>query len=100
MRPPDLLSQPLDAETRALLEGASTATLATQLFKRGFRTRFMTGVQPLHPDLKLVGVARTLRYLPMREDLDRVEVFRDPEMPQRKAVESVGPGEALVIDAR
>lgn len=100
MTEPDLHSGPLDGETRDLLAGVSTATLATQLFRRGFRSRFMTGVHPLHPDLKLVGTARTLRYLPMREDLDRIEVFRNPEMPQRKAVESMGPGEVLVIDAR
>lgn len=100
MSQPHPLSNPLDEETRALLTGVSTATLATQLFKRGFRTRFMTGVAPLHPDLKLMGVARTLRYVPMREDLDHLGVFRDPEMPQRKAVEMVGPGDVLVIDAR
>ncbi len=87
-------------EALSLLREVSTATLATQLFKRGFRTRFMTGVRPLRPDLKLVGLARTLRYVPAREDLDRLEVFRDPEMPQRKAVEAIGPGEVLVIDSR
>lgn len=92
--------EPLPPDLRAILELCSTATLATQLFKRGFRTRFMTGVLPLHPDLKLVGTARTLRYVPMREDLDHMGVFQDPEMPQRKAVELVGPGEVLVIDAR
>ncbi len=91
---------PLDPETKDRLAAVSTATLATQLFKRGFRTRFMTGVAPLRPELKLVGVARTLRYVPMREDLDHLGVFTDPEMPQRKAVEVVGPGEVLVIDAR
>jgi regulator of RNase E activity RraA len=100
MSQPTPLCLPLDQEVRRLLSGVSTATLATQLFKRGFRTRFMTGVQPLRPELKLVGVARTLRYVPMREDLAHMGVFRDPEMPQRKAVEMVGPGEVLVIDAR
>jgi regulator of RNase E activity RraA len=100
MNAPEPVYPPLDAETRARLEAVSTATLATQLFKRGFRTRFMTGVAPLHADLKLVGAARTLRYVPMREDLDTMEVFRNPEMPQRKAVEAIGPGEVLVIDAR
>jgi regulator of RNase E activity RraA len=90
----------LEPETAELLRQVSTATLATQLFKRGFRTRFMTGVSPLRPELKLVGVARTLRYIPMREDLDQMAVFQHPEMPQRKAVEMVGSGEVLVIDAR
>lgn len=87
-------------EVLVQLRGVSTATLATLLFKRGFRSRFMTGVVPLRPDLKLVGLARTLRCIPAREDLDRLEVFRNPAMPQRHAVEAVGPGEVLVIDAR
>lgn len=96
----NLLSTPLDPTTHALLMQVSTATLASQLFKRGFRTRFMVGVHALHPDLKMVGVARTLRYVPMREDLTGLEIFKNPEMPQRKAVEMVGPGDVLVIDAR
>lgn len=100
MSQPHPLSTPLSDTVRAQLEAVSTATLATQLFKRGFRTRFMTGVVPLHPDRKLVGVARTLRCVPMREDLDHLGVFKDPEMPQRKAVEMIGPGDVLVIDAR
>lgn len=91
---------PLDSETMALLGSVSTATLATQMFKRGFRNQHMTGPRCLRPDLKLVGTARTLRYLPAREDLDRMEVFQNPDMPQRWAVEHVGPGEVLVIDAR
>jgi regulator of RNase E activity RraA len=36
----------------------------------------------------------------MREDLDRLESFRDPEHPQRKAIEMVGPGQVLVMDCR
>ncbi len=100
MDAPEPVYPPLDEETEKRLRSVSTATLATQLFKRGFRTRFMTGVAPLHPDMKLVGVARTLRYVPMREDLDTLDTFRNPDMPQRKAVEAVGPGEVLVIDAR
>jgi regulator of RNase E activity RraA len=100
MTDPKPLLIPLDAGTEALLRQVSTATLATQLFKRGFRTRFMTGLGPLRPELKLVGLARTLRCVPMREDLDHLGVFVNPEMPQRKAVELVGPGEVLVIDAR
>jgi regulator of RNase E activity RraA len=100
MNPPETVYPPLDPETLRLLSGVSTATLATQLFKRGFRSRFMSGVAPLHSDLRLAGIARTLRYLPMREDLDHMDVFRNPEMPQRRAVEMIGPGEVLVIDAR
>ena len=37
----------------------------------------------------LVGPAFTLRNIPAREDLDRVEGFANPEHPQRKAIEAI-----------
>jgi regulator of RNase E activity RraA len=42
----------------------------------------------------------TLRYIPAREDLDGLEVFQDPNHPQRRAVEMIGPGKVLVMDCR
>jgi regulator of RNase E activity RraA len=48
----------------------------------------------------MVGEAFTLRYIPAREDLDVVEAFEDPDHPQRKAIESVEPGQILVMDCR
>ena len=70
----------------------STATLTTQLFKRGLRNAFMQGVRPLgRYDGNLVGPAFTLRNIPAREDLDSVAVFGNPEHPQRKAIE-ITPG--------
>ena len=48
----------------------------------------------------LVGEAFTLRYIPAREDLDVVGVFEDPQHPQRRAVETVPPGQVLVMDCR
>ncbi len=91
----------LKSETRDKLRGVSTATLATALFKRGFRGQMVQGVLPLGP-LKesMVGEAFTLRYMPAREDLNRLEVFRDRSHPQRKAVEECPPGAVMVIDSR
>ena len=91
----------LNPETRDRLKAVSTATLATALYKRGFRGQFVQGVQPLSP-LKesMVGEAFTLRYMPAREDLNRLEVFRDRAHPQRKAVEDCPPGAVLVMDSR
>jgi regulator of RNase E activity RraA len=60
----------------------------------------MHGVLPLRPDLRLVGHAFTLRYIPAREDLERSGEFDNRTNQQRVAVESVGPGDVLVIDAR
>src|SRR5450432_2787604 len=91
----------LSDATRDKLKTISTATVATALFKRGFRTQFIQDVHPLHPDQPvLVGVAFTLRYMPAREDLNKLDVFRDRSHPQRKAIEDCPPGAVLVMDSR
>ncbi|WP_338663072.1 ribonuclease activity regulator RraA [Pararoseomonas sp. SCSIO 73927] len=92
---------PLSDATRQKLKGVSTATLATALYKRGLRNQFIQDVRPLSPPTEsMVGEAYTLRYIPAREDLNGLEVFRDPEHPQRKGVESCPPGAVLVMDSR
>ncbi len=91
----------LTAATRDKLRTISTATVATALFKRGFRTQFIQNVHLLSPDQPvLVGEAFTLRYMPAREDLNQLSVFRDRSHPQRKAVEDCPPGAVLVMDSR
>jgi regulator of RNase E activity RraA len=91
----------LAAETLQHLRRASTATLTTQLFKRGLRNVFVQGVRRLsRTGPNMVGEAFTLRYIPAREDLDVVAVFENPEHPQRKAVETVPGGQVLVMDCR
>ncbi|MBQ18257.1 MAG: ribonuclease activity regulator RraA [Planctomycetaceae bacterium] len=86
--------------TWKLLEQPSTATLATVLAKHGLWNVFITGARPLSSGRRMVGQAYTLRYLPAREDLDHNLVFDNSTDPQRLAIESVGPGDVLVIDAR
>ena len=88
-------------ESRAKLRNISTPTVATALFKRGFRVQAIQGVRPLSP-LKesMVGEAFTLRYIPAREDLNKLEVFRDHSHPQRKAIEDCPPGHVMVMDSR
>jgi regulator of RNase E activity RraA len=89
------------AECLDRMRRVTTATLTTQLFKRGLRNRFMRGVRPLGAyGANLVGPAFTLRNIPAREDLDVVEGFANPEHPQRKAVETVPAGHVLVVDCR
>jgi regulator of RNase E activity RraA len=88
-------------ETRERLAATSTATLQTQLFKRGLRNPFLFGLRPLDPaSARFVGEAFTLRYIPAREDLDVVAAFDDPEHPQRKAIETAPAGQVLVMDSR
>lgn len=92
----------LSPATRAKLRGVSTATLASALFKRGLSRQVIQGVVPLSPPRggSMVGPAYTLRYMPAREDLNGMDVFRDHSHPQRRAVEECPPGAVLVIDSR
>jgi regulator of RNase E activity RraA len=88
-------------DTRAKLKTVSVATLTTALFKRGLRNQFIQDVRPLGPNpTPMVGEAYTLRYIPAREDLNPLSVFRDREHPQRKAIEECPPDAVLVIDSR
>jgi regulator of RNase E activity RraA len=91
---------PLAESTIAHLRRASTATLSSQLTKRGISRTFMLGPQPLRPQDRMVGLAFTLRYVPSREDLDPGVHYDNRTNVQRLAIERVGPGEVLVIDAR
>jgi hypothetical protein len=79
LRPPDTMSD-LDSATLEALRHVSTATLTTQLFKRGLRNTFMQGVAPLapHSGANLVGPAFTLRNIQSREDIDVLELFANP----------------------
>jgi regulator of RNase E activity RraA len=92
---------PLSAETRDKLKTVSTATLCTALYKRGLRNQFIQDVHPLDPTKPtMVGEAFTLRYMPAREDLNKLEAFRDRAHPQRKAIEDCPEGAVMVIDSR
>jgi 5-oxopent-3-ene-1,2,5-tricarboxylate decarboxylase / 2-hydroxyhepta-2,4-diene-1,7-dioate isomerase len=88
----------LSDEAKEALNSVSTATLTVQLRKRGVANTFMRGLRATRPDMRLLGYAHTLRYVPLREDVrdaDTAELNA-----QRRAVESIGPEEVLVIDAR
>jgi regulator of RNase E activity RraA len=92
---------PLAPETLETLRRVSTATIATQLFKRGFRQRFMVGVVPMTPDVPgFAGEAFTMRHIASREDLDTLDSFRSPDNLQVQAVEAIPSGQVLVIDSR
>ncbi|MCB0107490.1 MAG: hypothetical protein KDE53_16330, partial [Caldilineaceae bacterium] len=80
------------------LEQVSTATLTSQLDKHGFRSTFLQGLYPLRPDMRMVGYAFTLRYVPTREDLVD-ELYDNTKNVQRLAVEQVEKDDVLVMDA-
>jgi regulator of RNase E activity RraA len=95
----------MNFNTRALLKKVSTATICTALFKRGLSRQFIQNVTPVSAQHhakhgNMVGEAFTLRYIPAREDLNKIEVFQNREHPQRKAVEECPPGAVMMIDSR
>lgn len=91
---------PISSDILEQLRIPSTATIWAQLARRGLRQPFMAGVKPLRSGQRMVGQAFTLRYIPAREDLDWAGSTDNLTDPQRVAVESVGPGDVLVVDAR
>ncbi|WP_456285362.1 fumarylacetoacetate hydrolase family protein [Microbacterium sp. JZ70] len=88
----------LDPALRAKLLEAPVAGLSQQLRKRGLDSVSIDGVRPTRPGIKLVGVARTLRFVPHREDLFRSH--GGGYNAQKRAFDAVGEGEVIVIEAR
>jgi 2-keto-4-pentenoate hydratase/2-oxohepta-3-ene-1,7-dioic acid hydratase in catechol pathway/regulator of RNase E activity RraA len=89
----------LSPEAMDAFRRVSTATLTSQLLKRGVRSTFLAGLRPTRPDLRLVGHAFTLRWVPAREDV-AAKAKAGALNAQRQAVETIGEGDVLVMDAR
>lgn len=83
----------------AALKRVSTATLTAQLAARGVASTFLTGLRPTRPDLRMVGYARTLRYVALREDVRDAARSTGPDA-QKRLVESVEAGDVVVMEAR
>ena len=88
----------LDPALRAKLERCPVAGLSQQLRKRGLNNVTIDGVRPQHPSRKLVGTAKTLRFVPGREDL--FASHGGGYNAQKQAFDQVREGEVLVIEAR
>ncbi|MFF0630614.1 fumarylacetoacetate hydrolase family protein [Streptomyces sp. NPDC004296] len=80
------------------LRSVAVATLSAQLRSRGLPHMSIDGVQPVEPRTRMVGVAHTLRYLPLREDL--FKKHGTGMNAQKRAIEQLRPGHVLVMDAR
>ena len=91
----------INKEIKKTYLNSSVATICTALFKRGFRNQFIQGIFPLNPNLpNMVGLAFTVRYIPAREDLNALEVFKNPKHPQRVAIEECPKDHVLIFDSR
>ncbi|MCS5733862.1 fumarylacetoacetate hydrolase family protein [Herbiconiux daphne] len=88
----------LTDERRAKLASVATATLSSQLRKRGFDDTSIDGVRPILPGVRLIGRARTLRFIPARPDL--FASHGGGFNAQKRAFDGLNSGDVLVIDAR
>ena len=86
----------LTDELKESLTSVSTATITSQLQRRGVQNCFLSGLKPLNEGQHMVGYAHTLRYVPARPDLPKLIGFNA----QREAAESIEPGEVLIIECR
>ena len=89
---------PLTDEIRAQLDGVAVATVSAALRKRGYVDIFIDGVHPNHEGDTMLGVAKTLRFIPFRPDL--FAAHGGGFNAQKRAFDTVHPGEVLVVEAR
>ncbi|MES2187399.1 MAG: ribonuclease activity regulator RraA [Pseudomonadota bacterium] len=89
----------LDPQVAAVLRTVSTATITTVLFKKGLRNVWMRGPRPLAAgQLRTVGRAFTMRFVPAREDLSSPQAWSSPRS-TRVAIEDMPEGSFVVADA-
>jgi Demethylmenaquinone methyltransferase len=93
--------QPLPDGVLDKLRQVSTSTIATQLYKRGFRQPQLLGVRPISQVTDgFVAEAFTMRFIPAREDVNTLDPYRSGNTLQWDAIESVPPGHVIVVDSR
>ncbi len=89
---------PLAPDLIAKINSVGTATLSSQLRKRGLNNMSIDGLVPTQPGTRMVGLARTLRFIPNREDL--FASHGGGYNAQKRAFDGLNPGDVLVIEAR
>lgn len=88
----------LTEELKALLKQAPVAGISQQLRQRGFNNVSIDGVRPTRAGTTMVGTAKTLRFVPNREDL--FTTHGGGFNAQKRVFDSVGQDEVIVIEAR
>ena len=89
----------LAPETLDRLRRVSTATLTTQLYKRGFKNVFLPGVRR-SARASHGGAGRHAALRPGARGSRGLRGPRRPDYPQRHAIEHIEPGQVLVMDCR
>ncbi|MEV4729525.1 fumarylacetoacetate hydrolase family protein [Saccharopolyspora sp. NPDC049426] len=82
----------------AKLRQVAVATLSAQLRKHDYNQLSIDGVRTDKPGSKIIGRARTLRFVPAREDLFRSH--GGGYNAQKRTFDSLKPGDVLVVEAR
>lgn len=91
----------LSAEDRTLFQKLARVGLESvwsQLRSRGYEHSFINELDPLHQDRRLIGRARTMRYLPNRPDV-REQVYSKRRQLNYVSADEALPGDILVFDA-
>lgn len=88
----------LTEDLKAKINSVATATLSSQLRKHGYNNVSIDGLTPTHPEARLVGRAKTLRFVPNREDL--FASYGGGYNAQKQAFDALGPDDVLVMEAR
>lgn len=88
----------LSAELRRKLTSVGTATLSSQLRKRGLNNVSIDGLSSTRPDVRIAGTARTLRFVPNREDL--FKTHGGGYNAQKRIINTLNDGDVLVMEAR
>ncbi len=93
-----LVPKGLSAELKRKLTSVGTATLSSQLRQRGLNNVSIDGLKSTRPELRIAGTARTLRYVPNREDL--FKTHGGGYNAQKRIINNLNEGDVLVMEAR
>ncbi|ALE06333.1 hypothetical protein AL755_14115 [Arthrobacter sp. ERGS1:01] len=88
----------LGAELKRKLTSVGTATLSAQLRQRGLNNVSIDGLKSTRPEVRIAGTARTLRYVPNREDL--FKTHGGGYNAQKRIIDTLNDGDVLVMEAR
>jgi regulator of RNase E activity RraA len=89
------------AEDEAVFEAlarVNTDAIWWILNEEGYPDTFIGGLTVVRPDLKMVGRAVTMRFLPIRPDLVTQVKGRDPVPVNTRAADAARPGDVLVAE--
>ncbi len=88
----------LTPEMRERLSKVAVATLSSLMRKKDLSNVSIDGLRSTQPGTVMIGRARTLRYVPNREDL--FKSHGGGYNAQKRLFDSLRPGDVLVMDAR